>query len=175
MPFSSYCNSAFLGEPDRETASLTQTGVVLRPIRDLVPLLRNAVTASGIGFEWHGRESLVRGRTGIYATQPRLPTRLSMQHVWTPVVTQEESSGEVERVGECCHVYGLICGHSHAAGPDEVRGSGPSQSHALEAPCCTLVFLIPSHRPLRHPSPSTFLRPNSPTDASAYTLTAGAR
>jgi hypothetical protein len=71
--------NGFLGEPDRETASLTQTSVVLRPIRDLVPLLRNAVTASGIGFEWHGRESLVRGRTGLYATQPRLPTRLSMQ------------------------------------------------------------------------------------------------
>src|SRR5215207_8533000 len=71
--------NGFLGEPDHETASLTQTGVVLRPIRDLVPLLRNAVTASGIGFEWHGRESVVRGRTGLYATQPRLPTRLSMQ------------------------------------------------------------------------------------------------
>src|ERR687889_237635 len=68
-------------------------------------------------------------------------------------------------------VYGLICDHSQAAGPDEVRGSGPIQGGALEARCCTLVFLIPSHRPLRHPSPSTFLRPNSPTDASAYTLT----
>ena len=76
--------NGFLGEPDRETASLTQTGVVLGPIRDLVPLLRNAVTASGIGFEWHGRESLVRGRTGLYATQPRLPTRLSMQQSAAP-------------------------------------------------------------------------------------------
>ena len=85
----------FLREPNGETAPLTQTGAVLRPIRDLVPLLWNAVTASGMGFEWHGRESLVRGRTGLYATQPRLPTRLSMQHVWTPLVTQEESSGLV--------------------------------------------------------------------------------
>jgi hypothetical protein len=64
-----------------------------------------------------------------------------------------------------CHVYGLICGHSHAAGPDEVRGSGPIQSGALEARCCTLVFLIPSRRPLRHLSPSIFPRP---TAASAY-------
>jgi len=47
--------NGFLGEPDRETASLTQTGVVLRPIRHPVPLLGNAVPASGIGFEWHGR------------------------------------------------------------------------------------------------------------------------
>jgi hypothetical protein len=84
-----------------------------------------------------------------------------MQHVWTPLVTQEESSGVVERVGECCHVYGLICGHSQAAGPDEVRGSGPIQSGALEARCCTLVFLTPSHRPLRHPSPSTFYAPTA--------------
>ena len=44
-----------LREPDRETASLTQAGVVFGPIRHLMPLLRNAVTASGIGFEWHGR------------------------------------------------------------------------------------------------------------------------
>jgi hypothetical protein len=28
---------------------------MFRPIRDPVPLLRNAVMASGIGFEWHGR------------------------------------------------------------------------------------------------------------------------
>src|SRR3954449_4999364 len=78
------------------------------------------------------------------------------------------SGGARRQVLPCVrpHVYGLICGSSHAAGPDGVRGSGPIQSHALEAPCCTLVFLIPSHRPLRHPSPSTFLRPNSPTDAS---------
>jgi hypothetical protein len=44
-----------LREPDRETAPLTQSRVLLRPVRDPVPLPRNAVTAGGIGFEWHGR------------------------------------------------------------------------------------------------------------------------
>ena len=101
-------------------------------------------------------------RTVLPAQTIRALGKEVVQHVWTPVVTQEESSGEVERVGECYHVYGLICGHSPAAGPDEVRGSGPIQGGALEAPCCTLVFLIPSHRPLRHPSPSTFLRLQRP-------------
>ena len=49
------CNG-FLGEPDRETAPLAQGGVVLRPTRYPVSLLGNAVTASSIGFEWHGKD-----------------------------------------------------------------------------------------------------------------------
>ena len=44
-----------LREPDCEASTLTQSRVILRPIRDPVPLLRDAVTAGGIGFEWHGR------------------------------------------------------------------------------------------------------------------------
>jgi hypothetical protein len=37
-----------LREPDGETAPLAQGGIVLRPVRYPVPLLGNAVTASGI-------------------------------------------------------------------------------------------------------------------------------
>ena len=48
-----------------------------------------------------------------------------------------------------------------------VRGSGPIQDHALEAPVAKLVFLIPSQSPLRHLSPVTFPRPNSPAEATA--------
>ena len=33
-----------------------RAGVVLGPVRHPVPLLRDAVTASGIGFEGHGRD-----------------------------------------------------------------------------------------------------------------------
>jgi hypothetical protein len=40
-----------IGEPDREASALAQGRVILGPIRDPVPLLRNAVTVSGIGFE----------------------------------------------------------------------------------------------------------------------------
>jgi hypothetical protein len=43
-----------------------------------------------------------------------------------------------------------------------VRGSGPIQCHALEAPCHGLVFPIPSHRLMRHTSPLTFLHPQQP-------------
>jgi hypothetical protein len=158
--------NGFLRDPDCQASPLAQGCIVLRLVCHPVPLLGDAVTASSIGFERHGRHPTWRVQDS-YVSQFRLPNRLFVQHVWTPFVTQEESSGVVERVGECCHVYGLICGHSHAAGPDEVRGSGPIQGGALEARCCTLVFLIPSHRPLRHPSPSTFLRSNSPTAVSA--------
>jgi hypothetical protein len=42
-------------EPEGEASTLAQGVVVRRPIRHPVPLLRNAVTASGISFEWHGR------------------------------------------------------------------------------------------------------------------------
>ena len=68
-----------LREPDRETASLTQAGVVLGPIRHPMPLLRNAVTASGIGFEWHGRNRWSGAEEASTLTQPRLPIRSSMQ------------------------------------------------------------------------------------------------
>jgi hypothetical protein len=44
-----------LCEPDREAAALAQGRVILGPIHDPVPLLGNAVTASGIGFERHSR------------------------------------------------------------------------------------------------------------------------
>ena len=44
-----------VSKPDGETAPLAQGGVVLRPIHDPALLLRKAVTASGMGFEWHGR------------------------------------------------------------------------------------------------------------------------
>jgi hypothetical protein len=48
-------SDGFLSEPDGEATALAQGRVILGPIRDPIPLLRNAVTASGIGFEWHGR------------------------------------------------------------------------------------------------------------------------
>jgi hypothetical protein len=45
-----------LCEPDGEASALAQGRVILGPIHDPVPLLGNAVTARGIGFEWHGRD-----------------------------------------------------------------------------------------------------------------------
>jgi hypothetical protein len=39
---------------------------------------------------------------------------------------------EVRRLVGCGHVSGLLRA-AHAAGPDEVRGSGPNQNFALEA------------------------------------------
>ena len=43
-----------LGEPDRQAAALAQGGVILGPVGDPVPLLGDAVTASGVGLERHG-------------------------------------------------------------------------------------------------------------------------
>jgi hypothetical protein len=47
--------NGFLSEPDCQTSPLAQGRVILCPVRHPVPLLWNAVTASGVGFEWHGR------------------------------------------------------------------------------------------------------------------------
>ena len=45
----------FRREPHGQTASLTQAGIVLGPVRHPVPLLGNVMTACGIGLKWHGR------------------------------------------------------------------------------------------------------------------------
>ncbi|MEO9191725.1 MAG: hypothetical protein ABI224_17230, partial [Acetobacteraceae bacterium] len=42
-----------LGEPDGQAAALAQRSIVLRPIRDLVPLLRDMMAAILIRFERH--------------------------------------------------------------------------------------------------------------------------
>ena len=57
-----------LREPDREASPLTQGGVVLRPIRHPVPLLGDVVTASGIGFERHGRGPRSGGRSPLMSS-----------------------------------------------------------------------------------------------------------
>jgi hypothetical protein len=45
----------FRSEPDGQASSLAQGGVILGPIRDPGLLLGDAVTASGIDLEGHGR------------------------------------------------------------------------------------------------------------------------
>jgi len=41
------------GEPDRQATPLAQRGIVFRPVRHPMPLPRDVVSASGIGFERH--------------------------------------------------------------------------------------------------------------------------
>jgi hypothetical protein len=43
-------------EPHSEASALAQGRVIFDPVRHPVSLLRNVVTASGIGFEWHSRD-----------------------------------------------------------------------------------------------------------------------
>src|SRR5207237_1616326 len=45
------------GEPQRQAATLAQGSIIFRPVRYPILLLRNVVTAIGIGLEWHGRTS----------------------------------------------------------------------------------------------------------------------
>src|SRR5216110_2822833 len=42
------------GEPHRQAATLAQGSIIFRPVRYPILLLRNVVTAIGIGLEWHG-------------------------------------------------------------------------------------------------------------------------
>ena len=44
----------FFGEPHRQAATLAQGSIIFRPVRYPILLLRNVVTAIGIGLEWHG-------------------------------------------------------------------------------------------------------------------------
>ena len=52
--FSAPSRDRGLGKPDRQAPTLTQGGIIVRPIRDLVPLLRNMMAAIGIHLERHG-------------------------------------------------------------------------------------------------------------------------
>jgi hypothetical protein len=52
--FSAPSRDRGLGKPDREAPALAQGGIIFRPIRDLVPLLRNMMAAVGIHLERHG-------------------------------------------------------------------------------------------------------------------------
>ena len=42
------------GEPHCQAATLAQGRIIFRPVRYPILLLRNVVTAIGIGLEWHG-------------------------------------------------------------------------------------------------------------------------
>jgi len=57
-------------EPDREATSLAQGCIVLRPIRHPVPLLRDAVTASSIGLERHGRDLCSEAKRASTLSRP---------------------------------------------------------------------------------------------------------
>src|SRR5207237_7002183 len=62
------------GEPQRQAATLAQGSIIFRPVRYPILLLRNVVTAIGIGLEWHGghlRGLWMGGTSGT--AQPDLP------------------------------------------------------------------------------------------------------
>src|SRR6201993_3313681 len=65
------------GEPHRQAATLAQGSIIFRPVRYPILLLRNVVTAIGIGLEGHGghlREVVDGGSTlPSGAAQPDLP------------------------------------------------------------------------------------------------------
>jgi homoserine kinase type II len=69
-----------------------------------MPLLRNAVTASGIGFEWHGRNRWSGAEEASTLTQPRLPIRSNMQQ--SDTILQRNANRPL---------YGLPTGSAHGA------------------------------------------------------------
>src|SRR5215208_8543160 len=76
-----------LGEPDRQTAALTQAGVIGGPVRDLAPLPGNVVAAVLVQLERQGGHP--RSDEGRRPTPPRpqhQPPSRSMQH--SPVRTR---------------------------------------------------------------------------------------
>jgi len=68
------CNSALLGEPDRQAAALAKARVIVAPVRHLEHLLGNVVVAVGICFERH-RAFQVRGRAALLRRTARTANR----------------------------------------------------------------------------------------------------
>src|SRR3954447_22238354 len=58
---------------NREAPALAQGGIILRPIRDLVPLLRNMMAAVGIHLEGHGA---IRKTGTLPLRRPRLRSQI---------------------------------------------------------------------------------------------------
>jgi hypothetical protein len=55
-----------LGEPDRQSGTLAQGSVIIRLVRDPLPLSRDVVATGSIGFERHGGHPMARqGETSI--------------------------------------------------------------------------------------------------------------
>ncbi len=76
-----------VGKPHRQTAALTQAGVISRPVRHLVPLARNVVTAVLVQLERHDGHPAF-GRATPYVTQRLSTTARSVHHayLWRRVV-----------------------------------------------------------------------------------------
>src|SRR5437764_11508722 len=68
-----------VGDPDREAPTLAQSGIVLRPIRDPVPLLRNMMAAIGIHLERHGWHPGSGRGSPSYLSRVQAPTDRSLQ------------------------------------------------------------------------------------------------
>ena len=66
-------------------------------------------------------------------------------HLWPPSGASRISEWTLRVIG-CCHVSGLECGGSRAAGPYGMRGAGPHHYSALEALPMRLVLPTPPHR-----------------------------
>src|SRR4051812_42044380 len=61
-----------IAEPDRQAPALPEGGLVVGPVGDPVPLPGDAVTASGVGLERHGRgPGIVGGAAPLPRPAPR--------------------------------------------------------------------------------------------------------
>jgi hypothetical protein len=96
-------------------------------------------------------------------------------HVWTPLVTQEDFLDRCSAQSGADMCTASDAAHHMPRARMGVRDQVQFKPRALETPRHVLVFLIPSHRLVRHPSPLTFLCPNRLAVARAYAAAAGTR
>src|SRR4051794_25253293 len=75
-----------LREPDRQAPTLAQGRIVFGPVRDPAPLLRDAVTASSIGLEWHPGSRVIGGVVHLRQPSPdaNRPIRATNSRGWPP-------------------------------------------------------------------------------------------
>src|SRR5208283_5823294 len=79
-----------IGEPDRQAATLAETGLIRRPIRDLVPLPRDVVTAILVQLERHGTSGAQKKGPSPTRDQPLAPqahpcTTLAWETILMPI------------------------------------------------------------------------------------------
>jgi hypothetical protein len=85
----------FRSEPDGQASSLAQGGVILGPIRDPGLLLGDAVTASGIDLEGHGRIRNQEGSSPIHPASPAKSPFRATRHFGVPVKPKEDGDAGV--------------------------------------------------------------------------------
>jgi hypothetical protein len=115
-----------LVEPERQVTAPPQPGLVGGPVRHSLALLRDAVTAGGVVFEWHAGDvaglfgsgypaASMHQRPARTAPRPRLPPAVGRTAWASPRLVSPRAQGTKADAGPCLGRDTLLPGSGHAA------------------------------------------------------------